>query len=47
VNLEIKRADGKIELVPLVVRIDTPSRSITTSTAHPPLRPAPDRQEAA
>jgi len=24
VNLEIKRADGKVELVPLVVRIDTP-----------------------
>jgi aconitate hydratase len=24
VNLEIKRADGKVELVPVVVRIDTP-----------------------
>jgi aconitate hydratase len=24
VNLEIKRADGKIELVPLILRIDTP-----------------------
>ncbi len=33
VNLEIKRADGKIDNVPLVLRIDTPSRSTTTSTA--------------
>ena len=24
VNLEIKRADGKVEIVPVVVRIDTP-----------------------